>query len=51
MRNISKWMWVCILISAIGLTIDPVFCEKHQKEDWCWIEAIQPKGGGGVIDM
>lgn len=34
----------------VGFIESPLFCEKHQTDDLCWIDSLQPKGGGAWVD-
>ncbi len=36
---------VLSLLLLIGTAISPKFCEKHQVDDYCWIEEDRPYGG------
>lgn len=45
MKYFKTLVLVLSLPLLIGTAISPKFCEKHQVDDYCWIEEDRPYGG------
>lgn len=50
MKNLLRLSKIFVVLLVVGGNINPNFCEKHQKNDFCWIEVANPHGGPNDIE-